>query len=1029
MLMLYPHSLPHLSHSQGIDAQITKDDKTATRASAPVPVIDEDDSAAATTSAPPKSAIRRKAVPVDLQDATYWRHVVDRQPQVGRKMAYLLSTGNLISSSGLDMMQVSGYTVVCDKLNFFRFTTHFRSVHRGQFFTEMKTTTVRKLLPESWGFLCPVHTPDGGPCGLLNHIAAPASVTSVPILESSFQSASRLAGFATARGEGILRDENEDEDSAAAALNPPPAGSLRASLASLLAALGMDTLVASGSILPADEMPIMIDGRVVGSARPHVAARIARALRTAKALAGGVRAGVERMGAGVREGQGNAIADLVRAAVRGRCIRTSKSSSASSSSSSSSSLAVGGGGGDDSEMISDDTSSSSSLPTGLPSLGALGVVPPSLEVALIPPPWWDSAVDPFIDADSQNASARVASARGGAGASVVGLFPGLFLSTAAARPVRPVLQLWSGLIELLSPLEQLYLDIACTPEDARDVLANSTAVYSHAELAPTAMLSEIAQLTPFSDQNQSPRNMYQCQMAKQTMGTPAHSLGHRADSKLYRLLNPQVPLVQNAMQSELALDEYPNGANACVAVIASTGFDMEDACIINKSAFERGFGWAAVYKTIQVDLNERAAAGDAGRFSFHNEFQAGEERSASTRADDARNGDQRVALSRPVAGEPVEPELDTDGLPHVGSRLDAGSPLYCVLDRITGQHKVERHKGAEHAFVDEVRLLPSSRSGESKGGVQRASIKIRFDRRPVVGDKFSSRHGQKGVLSYLWPSENMPFTDRGMTPDVLINPHAFPSRMTIGMLVESMAGKSGALRGEFQEGTPFRFNEEHRAVDAFGAQLAAAGYSYAGTETMYSGVTGEALGVDIFYGVVYYQRLRHMVKDKAQVRSTGPTNALTRQPVKGRKKGGGIRFGEMERDALLAHGGAWLLHDRLHSSSDRHTALICRGCGSLLAPFSVPSASSTAGGGGGGGGGGGSGDIISNNSGAAVSTTTTTVPTTNPIVSGGRRRTPHCSACGKGDDVVAVYMPYVFRFLTNELAAMGVKIVLEVAGN
>ena len=174
---------------------------------------------------------------------------------------------------------------------------------------------------------------------------------------------------------------------------------------------------------------------------------------------------------------------------------------------------------------------------------------------------------------------------------------------------------------------------------------------------------------------------------------------------------------------------------------------------------------------------------------------------------------------------------------------------------------------------------------------------------------------------------------------------------------------------------------------------------------MYSGVTGEALGVDIFYGVVYYQRLRHMVGDKAQVRSTGPVNSLTRQPVNGRKKGGGVRFGEMERDALLAHGAAFLLHDRLHASSDRHIALVCKGCGSMLAPFSVPQAV----------GGGEAGEAL----GAALDGG-------GPAGRKGARRAPHCASCGTGDFCVPVALPYVFRYLANELAAMGVRLRLSV---
>jgi DNA-directed RNA polymerase I subunit RPA2 len=171
-------------------------------------------------------------------------------------------------------------------------------------------------------------------------------------------------------------------------------------------------------------------------------------------------------------------------------------------------------------------------------------------------------------------------------------------------------------------------------------------------------------------------------------------------------------------------------------------------------------------------------------------------------------------------------------------------------------------------------------------------------------------------MSILWPQVDMPFTESGMSPDVIINPHAFPSRMTIGMLVESMAGKAGAIHGIYQDATPFRFDEKNMAVKYFGEQMLKAGYSYYGTEPMYSGVLGTEFKADIYFGVVYYQRLRHMVKDKFQVRSIGPVNQITKQPLKGRKLGGGIRFGEMERDSLIAHGASFLLQDRFMGCSD-----------------------------------------------------------------------------------------------------------------
>lgn len=212
-----------------------------------------------------------------------------------------------------------------------------------------------------------------------------------------------------------------------------------------------------------------------------------------------------------------------------------------------------------------------------------------------------------------------------------------------------------------------------------------------------------------------------------------------------------------------------------------------------------------------------------------------------------------------------------------------------MLDQETGRISYKKHESSEPAYIEEVRIL----DGDREQGVQKVSIKYRYNRNPVVGDKFSSRHGQKGVLSVLWPQVDMPFTGSGITPDCIINPNAFPSRMTIGMLIESMAGKSGALHGQYMDATPFKFSEKQRAVDYFGEQLKAAGFNYYGSEPLYSGIWGDKLEADIYIGVVYYQRLRHMVSDKSQVRATGPINQLTRQPLKGRKKHGGIRFGEV----------------------------------------------------------------------------------------------------------------------------------------
>lgn len=185
----------------------------------------------------------------------------------------------------------------------------------------------------------------------------------------------------------------------------------------------------------------------------------------------------------------------------------------------------------------------------------------------------------------------------------------------------------------------------------------------------------------------------------------------------------------------------------------------------------------------------------------------------------------------------------------------------------------------------------------------------------------------------LWPKIDMPFTETGMTPDVIINPNAFPSRMTIGMLIESMAAKSMALEGDSFKYEVFESYENDNVADYFGRKLLNCGYNYYGNETMYSGVYGTQLKVDIYMGLVYYQRLRHMVHDKSQARSTGPVDILTQQPLKGRKKGGGIRMGEMERDAMLAHGLSQTVNERLFRSSDRSDGFVCNKCGLMISCF------------------------------------------------------------------------------------------------
>lgn len=732
-----------------------------------------------------------------MSEASIRRLVGRVSINVGQRMEHFLATGNLITDTGLDLMQATGFAVIAEKLNYLRYVSHFRCVHRGQFFTTMKTSAVRKLLPDSWGFMCPVHTPDGAPCGLLNHMAHLCQIT----------------------------------------LLQPKYPETVATMSALLENLGM-MQVRSSLMCPSSYLTVHLDGRILGFIAPSLLPSLATRLRFMK-------------------------------------------------------------------------------------VNGLGGVPRHLEIAAIPPQ----------------------PATGGRG----GQYPGLYLFLTACRFVRPTLNLRANAVEWISPLEQSYLNIAVLRDD---LLPTTT----HAELKPTQMLSLVASCTPFSDFNQSPRNMYQCQMAKQTMGTPCHTFDHRTDTKTYRIQNPQIPITRNENQEDFPLNEYPNGTNAVVAVISYTGYDMEDAMIINKASYERGFKHASIYSTKEFDLWDGQGRVDTSKARF-------------------LDNQKRRADGRPMA-TPVVASLGLDGLPAIGQMIQLGDPLYCYFDELQNTHVVVKSKVKEPFYVDQIRAIGLKAPGEL---LSHFTLKMRFNRNPVVGDKFASRHGQKGVMSKLWPTQDMPFTDSGMTPDLIINPHAFPSRMTIGMLIESMAGKSGALHGIFQSSTPFTFDEKQTPVDFFGEQLLRAGFNYHGNETMYSGITGEPFPADIFIGVVYYQRLRHMVSDKYQVRSTGPINSLTRQPVKGRKAGGGIRLGEMERDSLLAHGTSFILNDRLMNCSDRHFASVCRSCGSLLSPSPSP-----------------------------------------------RDPVPICRFCDTSESVSTVALPYVFRYLTNELAAMNIRVTLDV---
>lgn len=653
--------------------------------------------------------------------------------EVCNSMTRLLSVGSIGGIGTVGLRQTTSFSVMAEKINYCRFLSHFRAVHRGSFFTTMRTTEGRKLYPESWGFLCPVHTPDGEPCGLLNHLAIDCSV---------------------------LAEQPPIDD-----------------LANILEKLGMHSIYSkTASSTPIRDCTVVVlNGCVLG----HV--------------------------------PDEQIDDFVHQ------LRVLKSRQSSKE---------------------------------FKRLG--GRVTPMLEIGHV----------------SKTTAATQ--------------YPGVFLFASPHRMMRPVTNLSTNRCELIGIFEQVYLEIAVCEEEQQPTT-------THVEIRQTAMLSLLAGMIPYPDFNQSPRNMYCCQMTKQTMGTATQSLRYKSETKMYSITTPQTPFCRTRFYDAYNMDQYPIGTNAVVAVISYTGYDMEDALILNKAAVERGFKNGVITKSQTFDLNEMCKENKSVRFG-------------------------RLESDTSLAGM-----IDMDGLPLLGRALHYDDPICSYIDPNTGKTKVERYRSTEVAYVTDVKVVGHA---NGRDPMTKIIVTLHIPRRPAIGDKFANRHGQKGVVSYLYPNENMPFSNQGIIPDVIFNPHGFPSRMTIGQMLESMAGKVACVDGKVKDATPFEFSESNVASDHYGEELKKAGFNYYGTETMYSGIDGRPLNADIFMGVIYYIRLRHMVGDKYQVRSTGPIDPLTHQPVKGRKRCGGIRFGEMERDSLLAHGASFLLHDRLYNQSDRN--MVCR---------------------------------------------------------------------------------------------------------
>lgn len=460
-----------------------------------------------------------------------------------------------------------------------------------------------------------------------------------------------------------------------------------------------------------------------------------------------------------------------------------------------------------------------------------------------------------------------------------------------------------GLIEFLDVNEENNSYIALYDRDL-------TPQHTHVEIDPLTILGACAGLIPYPHHNQSPRNTYQCAMGKQAIGAVAYNQLERMDTLLYLMVYPMRPLVQTRTIEMINFDKLPAGQNALVAVMSFSGYDIEDASILNKAALDRGYGRCIVVKK-QTTVIKKYTNGTNDEIKAPPQDEHGKVLNQYTKIDAdgiaapgtiLKQGEIYVNKHSPVNTS----ETSASGL-RSGSRPE---------DMLM-KPSPSRLKDAYNMTVDRVLLTSNHESNMC------IKTLLRDTRRPELGDKFSSRHGQKGVCGLIVSQEDMPFSDEGMCPDMIMNPHGFPSRMTIGKMIELVAGKAGVLDGTIHDGSAFAGD----SIESVSETLMKHGYNYRGKDYMTSGITGEGIEAYIFFGPIFYQKLKHMVKDKMHARSRGPRAVLTRQPTEGRSRDGGLRLGEMERDCLIGYGASALLMERLMFSSDGFDVHVCGTCG------------------------------------------------------------------------------------------------------
>ena len=430
-----------------------------------------------------------------------------------------------------------------------------------------------------------------------------------------------------------------------------------------------------------------------------------------------------------------------------------------------------------------------------------------------------------------------------------------------------------SIIEYIDPEEQGRSLIATKP---KDIISDSIHIhkYTHCEIHPSTIFGVLASCIPFPEHNQSPRNTYQCAQGKQAMGVYVTNYENRMDKTAYVLNYPMRPLVDTRIMNMIQLNKIPSGSQMIVAIMTHTGYNQEDSLLLNKGSIDRGMALVTVYHT-EKDEDKQKINGDE-------EIRC---KPDGTKTKGMKMGNYNKVNSKGVIPENILIE-NRDIIIAKVTPIKENRNDHTKVIKYEDQSKM--YKTVEETYVDKNYI---DRNGE---GYNFAKVRLRAVRKPVIGDKFSSRHGQKGTVGNIIPECDMPFTSSGLKPDIIINPHAIPSRMTIGQLKETVLGKVLVELGLFGDGTSFGEYDVKNICD----ELIKLGYEAHGNELLYNGLTGEQHECSVFMGPVFYQRLKHMVNDKAHSRSIGPMVNLTRQPAEGRSRDGGLRFGEMERDCF-----------------------------------------------------------------------------------------------------------------------------------